>query len=222
MGFTDYVAARVLLNAKLLVEGNILASTAIEKYIKAMAIFRGNECRGHLARKHISLLRNFDPDLSSRLNNSFLEFLAKIYTMRYLDDLTPGFNLCISQRQTLAELDYTVAEIQSRFRISTAIGRVKLKYDHAVETMLPALVENNHLLQKITKKEFIEQIDLIKEIRLEPNMALVEVTYETDCGKNDGDFMREGLANKPRESNSRIKFQFRNTDGTAQLGRRGN
>jgi hypothetical protein len=42
-GFDDYLASRVLLNNLLLTQGAILASTAIEKYIKALMIIFGNE-----------------------------------------------------------------------------------------------------------------------------------------------------------------------------------
>ena len=45
--FSDYIGARVLLLAQLPQQGAILSSTAIEKSIKAMLAFQGNESRGH-------------------------------------------------------------------------------------------------------------------------------------------------------------------------------
>ena len=38
LGYRDYIAARVLLNKHLLVQGLTLASTSVEKYLKAIIV----------------------------------------------------------------------------------------------------------------------------------------------------------------------------------------
>lgn len=60
LAYKDYLAARVLLNAHLVVQGAVLASTAIEKYFKAILAFRGNESHGHLKKAHFNAAKNFD------------------------------------------------------------------------------------------------------------------------------------------------------------------
>ena len=54
IAYKDYLGARVLLNSGLLPQGAVLASTAVEKYFKAILSFGGSEARGHLSRKHIN------------------------------------------------------------------------------------------------------------------------------------------------------------------------
>lgn len=41
VGYDDYLSARILINHKLLLQGTILANTSIEKYLKAILIFKG-------------------------------------------------------------------------------------------------------------------------------------------------------------------------------------
>ena len=53
LGYKDYLAARVLINAHLPVQGSILASTAIEKYFKAIL-----SIHGALKRQHYGHLKN--------------------------------------------------------------------------------------------------------------------------------------------------------------------
>ena len=50
--FDDYLAARVLLLTRLPLQGAVLASTAIEKYLKAVLAFRRQKRRVHLHPDH--------------------------------------------------------------------------------------------------------------------------------------------------------------------------
>jgi hypothetical protein len=67
----DYIGARVLLNARLPVQGAILASTAIEKYFKTVMAFRGNSSCGHLKKAHWNSVKNFIPVIFADLNPDF-------------------------------------------------------------------------------------------------------------------------------------------------------
>jgi hypothetical protein len=71
MSPTNHLAARVLFNANLLLQGAVLASTAIEKYLRAILAFRRNESHGHLKKAHWNAALNFDSRLSAILNNDF-------------------------------------------------------------------------------------------------------------------------------------------------------
>ena len=43
LGYRDYVAARFLLNNHLIIQGLTLASTAVEKYLKALIVYNLKE-----------------------------------------------------------------------------------------------------------------------------------------------------------------------------------
>ena len=48
LGYRDYIAARFLLTHDFLFQGAMLASTAVEKYLKAVLVSQGLKARGHL------------------------------------------------------------------------------------------------------------------------------------------------------------------------------
>ena len=104
-GFDDYLASRVLLNNQLLTQGAILASTAIEKYIKALMVMYGNESHGHLKKSHWNAFKHHQPTIYKQVNEDFLKLCQKCYKLRYLDSLKNNFNLVIAQLEFLAELD---------------------------------------------------------------------------------------------------------------------
>jgi len=196
LGFKDYIGARTLLNNNLGLQGAILGSTSIEKYFKAVIAYSDNTCWGHLKKALINSVKNYDRGLYDSLNHSFLDFLIKCYELRYLDKINPNFNLVISKRKILAELDYTVSEIQKRFKITRKGKPAILPYDAYLQANSPLLYHDNYLLQKISKTKFIQQRDVIYEIRFAEDLGIIEAFYETTEGKDDGDFLKEGLKRK--------------------------
>jgi hypothetical protein len=151
MAFSDYIASRVLLNNRLLVQGVILASTAIEKHFKAVLAFKGNESRGHLKKAHFNAVENFDPRLYAALNEGFLHLLQKAYTLRYTDQLTVGFNLVIAQREFLAELDYTAITMQESFQLHRDGKDVQLAYHLGKQQSDSRLWANSHIMARLPK-----------------------------------------------------------------------
>ena len=197
LGFQDYLAARVLINSDLLLQGAICGSTSIEKYFKAILAFRGNKSEGHLKAAHLRAVKNFDPKLYASLNKSFLLFLQKCYKLRYLDDLAPNFNLLVTARPMLAELDFTVFQIENRFEINSGGKRLVIPYAAALKAKEPKLYINNYILNGVDKNAFIaNQECLIYEMRLDPQKGLIEATYKTEKMQHDGNFLAEGL--KPK------------------------
>ena len=93
IAYKDYLAARVLFNAQLPVQGAVLASTAVEKYFKAILAFHGNECGGHLKKAHFNAVKNFEAQLSAAFNVEFITFLQHAYCLRYQDDLEKNLGL---------------------------------------------------------------------------------------------------------------------------------
>jgi hypothetical protein len=195
LGFKDYIAARTLLTREHLeLQGASLASTAIEKYFKAIVAFRGMNSGGHLNRALINSVRNSDPGLFRLFNSSFLEMLKKCYQLRYLDKVKPGFNLVISRRKVLAELDFTVSEIQKRIKIGHGEREIDSLYQAYLKTKDPLICADNYLLQGIPKKNFIEEEDSVYEMRLLSGPpGVLEAFYRIKGGRDDGEFLKEGL-----------------------------
>ena len=195
LAYKDYVAARVLILAGLLSQGAGLASTAVEKSLKALCAFRGMECRGHLRKAHINNAINFAPWLVPHLNKDFIELLRRAYRLRYIDDLRGGFNLVIASREFLAELDDTVLHILERCKIRNENGLFKYEYHSDEERQEPHLLEDNHLFSRIKKATFIAaEPQWIYEFRqIAKGGVPLAIRYRTYAGPSDGNFLREGL-----------------------------
>lgn len=200
LGFKDYIAARVLLNANLLLQGAVLASASIEKYFKAIIAFRGNISRGHLGVKLFNSVKNFDPKLYTSLNESFLLFLQRCYKLRYFDDIVTDFSLAIVSRPVLAELDYTVSKIEKRFVFSNSKGPLIREYNMAVNSKNPLLYLNNYILNNIDKNTFIAlEKNNVYEMRLDSGYGLIEVTYIAEKVEHDGNFLVDALKPSKKE-----------------------
>lgn len=198
IAYNDYLAARVLLNADLLVQGAVLASTAIEKYIKAVLAFRGNESRGHLKAAHWRAALNFDGRLSEVLNAEFLQLLQKCYKLRYLDDIEVGFSLVIASREFLAELDHAALMLQESFRLRRGDKQHLTRYHSDKRNRDPRLVLNNYLFTHQDKQRFISnEPQFVYELRMNGPNDLIEVTYLARPGPSDGKFLRSGFAPVP-------------------------
>lgn len=197
IAYKDYLAARLLINARLLVQGAILASTSVEKYIKAISAMRGNECSGHLKQQHINIIKNYDKKLYDSLNLDFLKLLIKVYKLRYIDNLDADFNLVIADREFLAELDYTAIRFQECFLFNKEGQKVKTKYDVHKEENDLVLVLNNYILNKLDKSKFIyQEAQVIYEVRNCSKTGLIETEDLTLNRINNGQFLREGWQRK--------------------------
>jgi hypothetical protein len=195
IAYRDYLAARVLLNAYLPVQGAVLASTAIEKYFKAILAFRGNESHGHLKKAHFEAVKNFDVRLSNLLNGEFIALLQRAYSLRYQDDLEKDFNMVIASREFLAELDYTAVIIQESFRLMQNGKEVVLTYHEDKRRNDERLLLNNHILSVENKQDFISaEPQFVYEVRNCPLGGFLEITYFALPKPSDGKFMRAGFA----------------------------
>src|ERR1700736_3349153 len=112
---SDYLAARYLLLGSMVVQGCILANTAIEKYLKALY----SHLELPIPHSHAvqALYREVTGSAKSTvsLNDGFLNFLQKAYGLRYPDELPEDFNIALNEMKVLAELDRTVFAITSCF-----------------------------------------------------------------------------------------------------------
>lgn len=199
MAYKDYLASRVLLNAQLPVQGAVMASTAIEKYFKAILAFRGNESQGHLQKAHFNAVKNFDPKLWGAFNAEFVSLLQLVYALRYQDALVKNFNAVIASREFLAELDYTAVTIQESFQLKKDGKVAVLAYHHDRMQHDPRLLLNNHVLQGIDKQTFIAaEPQFVYEVRNCPLRGFIEVSYLAGPNPSDAKFLRPAFAPKDR------------------------
>lgn len=75
LGFDDYIAARVLLEKEYLIQAAILASTAVEKFLKFNEIARGSRLRGHLNTLSDDKILKLSERYS--INGDFIKLLKK-------------------------------------------------------------------------------------------------------------------------------------------------
>lgn len=202
-GFKDYLAARSLLNSgqpELVLPGAILASTCVEKHMKAiLVVFNRLAPSEHLNKSILNSIKNCDPNLYSSLNESFLDFLRKIYGLRYPDSVKKGFTVLAVARQILAELDYTVHTIQTKFSFQQGDRPLVLSYAACTDNKHPLLMKDNHVLLGIDKTKFIEVETPAYAMLVNTKEELLEVTY-TIMEVNNGDFMKPGLTEAQQDS----------------------
>lgn len=172
LAYRDYLAARFLLLNDYLIQGATLSSSAIEKYLKIVLSIVGATEPVHLDRikklekafeKHkITILGELDP--------LYLNHLGKAYSLRYYDRIQGKKILSVHKWQSLAELDASVHRIESSINISRKDGsKFPTEYDNDCKSKSNHLLEQNHVLLKISKKEFMEREGLCAIISINRN-----------------------------------------------------
>jgi hypothetical protein len=191
----DYLAARDLLLHELIAQGCGLATTAIEKYLKTVLLMksigfpRGN--RGH----NVVLLyeKLVSSGIELGLNLEFLTLLVKAYGLRYPDDLKPGFNIVLEQTKVIAELDTTVHKIRKGFQFKQQNGNRPMTLEALVEAKNEQLLDRNCVIGSTSRRDLFLGPTHVYELRVLPNGAALEATYETQGIADDGKFDAEAL-----------------------------
>jgi hypothetical protein len=194
LGFKDYSAARVLINAGKLLEGAALASTAVEKFIKVLLGSRRMEMRGHLEEGGVDEI--MQSLALPELNGDFLRLLARAYRLRYLDDLKgEEISLGIERRKFLAELDFTVDALCNSF--GSDDGALNQTYCAHAQMRTPELVLNNYLLEGLEKTQFVQRPDLAIAAVITPELTFIEHSHDDWSALNDGLYMRPAIVRCP-------------------------
>ena len=161
---------------------------------------------------HINAAKNFDARLARVLNDEFLNLLQHAYSLRYLDDLAPDFNLVIASREFLAELDFTACMLQESFTLRQAGTEIVQAYHEHKGQGDARLMDNNFVFMDVekpmalVKQQFISaEPQLIYEVRNCKLRGLMEALYLTAPTKSDGKFLRPAYV--PLESKE-ISFQL--------------
>ncbi len=204
-GNADYLAARSLLLEGMLVQGSGLANTAIEKYLKGLCANVGLPIpRSHriaviygTVKKHIRS--------SLVLNEGFLRFLEKAYTMRYPDELEDGFNVALNQMKISAELDRTIHLIREQFVLNDA-DRDDVLQLKALSAN-PRYAEKNAALEPSQCAAFFAAPSRSFEYRVY-GPAFIEAPYLSPYCLDDGNFDIEGV--KPKGKQLVLAFPHRN------------
>jgi hypothetical protein len=84
LGYRDYIDARFLLNNKFIIQGLTLASTAVEKYLKALIVFTSKEKEKynvHLDNigKLKNILQKNNCDVTKTFDPIFIKILEDVY-----------------------------------------------------------------------------------------------------------------------------------------------
>jgi len=159
LGYRDYIAARFLLNNRFIIQGLTLASTAIEKYLKALIVFTSNKqekynvhldnigkLKNILQKNNCDVFKNFDP--------IFIKILEDVYKIRYYDTLKKPVTIGFYLNQFMGELDHNIHLMETS--INPEISHNPLTpYKRAVKNKDPHLWKNNFILNKKDKKVFM-------------------------------------------------------------------
>lgn len=175
-GYDDYLSARILINNGLLLQGAILANTAIEKCLKAIVTFMEGKLKySHKTTLLLEAIKDFDTKLYNQINQPFVALIEKAYQMRYIDSLSNGFRICLVRRNVLAELDSIISLLANKIKLKN-----ETKYEVDKKANKPSLYENNFVLNNIDKNEFLIGLDDAFEFIVDEKIGFFEVSYQFD------------------------------------------
>lgn len=176
LAYRDYIGARFLLNNQLVLQGLTLASTAVEKYLKAIIIFnleiterynyhfdRFEKLKELLAKSKCKLIEDFDP--------VFLNVLEKAFKIRYYDGLKEEIEIGIYLNQFIGELDEVINTLETYIVESKNNGNKFSPYWRAIEKKDSRLYEENFILNGIDKKKFMEKSGYAFSIYIQPGLV---------------------------------------------------
>lgn len=196
--YSDYLAARLLLNSNCLLQGTVQANTCIEKYFKALMFSVNKQVpKNHNidSNKFLNTIKNKFQEVYLSLNIEFIQLLSKSYTTRYLDQLPKGFNLVIVGMKVLSELD-RVVEILEYSLQSTKLNSEKY-HEKLISAKDERLLLNNLTLdssKKVRKSK-------VFEMRKFTNNDIIQLQYDVDKFNFDGKFNHIGLRPQSNGSN---------------------
>lgn len=165
LGYRDYIASRFLLNNELIIQGLTLASTSVEKYLKALIVFNSKEKEkinyhfDHLIKLQ-NLLEKNHYDVTKKFDPVFLNILQEAYKIRYYDNLKKPIKIGFFLNQFIGELDNTIHFLETS-------GANGLYYQQAIKNNDPMLYQNNYILGKENKKKFMERPDTAFAIHIQ-------------------------------------------------------
>jgi len=179
LGYRDYIAARFLLNNHLIIQGLTLASTSVEKYLKAIIVFKlkkKEKYHFHLDRFESlkELLSKVNNDVTVEFDPVFLDILQNAFKIRYYDRIEKPIFMGFYINQLIGELDYTIDFMERYIANSQNGGESISAYNRAIKNNDSHLYENNFILRKENKKDFMEKPDIGFSIHIQIGSIMQE------------------------------------------------
>lgn len=163
LAYRDYISSRLLLNNQLVLQGLTLASTAIEKYLKAIIAFNLNKpewINYHFDNfsKLKKLLIKVEFEMINEFDSVFIDVLIKAFKIRYYDRLEKDITIGIYLNQFIGELDFVVYNLETYISRKQFNGEKNSPYWRAVESKDPKLYDENYILNGEEKEKFMEKL----------------------------------------------------------------
>ena len=169
-GFQDYLGARILLNSGLLLQGATLASTAVEKYLKAYLAAQELRAFGHLNNWPDTLFDKLNTELL--LNRDFLKLLQIVYELRYLEELNKSVSFAIERLKFTAELDRTISIINTSMQYFRGTEVIN-PYEASRVAKRMELISDNYLLLGLSRSEFLNRPDLAEAFYFDGSLEVM-------------------------------------------------
>lgn len=209
LGFKDYVAARHLLLDGFLLQGTILGSTAVEKYLKAVLWALGEQPRGHLDQPRLQRhIKDCLPRMYGEFNQDFFDLLGRVYKLRYSDGLSESISAGIEQYKVLAELDRTVHTIESTLqRIDSATNKpIESQYARALQEGQSMVCRENHIALGVSKAAYVQRKQKLLIVHVDQLARTFEVSHDGVRPIDDGVFSRPTLT--PSDDRLSLDIEF--------------
>lgn len=187
--YQDYLSARVLFNANMLMPACCLANQALEKQMKAIIeVPPGTrENSSHDTVALLNTLLRIKPEIAPNIKKEYFKALNKIYLTRYYDGLANGFRCEILRNKFLAELDYSFSILHPLVSIEPLNGnKTKTRFEIDIENKNPALLCNNYVFANVDKAAFLRQKELVIQFVVHGNSPIYaegELPFSVDNGR---------------------------------------
>lgn len=193
LAYTDYVAARLLLLEGLLIQAAPLASTALEKLLKAALLAGGHKVSKaqHLCAPLVHQFKDAYPGLLDNSYEDFLKFLEKAYRLRYAQADGEGFCIVLNQYRTLIHLDRLVQVLNEPFKFSRGEQQVPTPFGSARQSEDPLLTKGNTALRSDLLPQIMAGDNRVIEVGMGGKFRNLVVQYQTKGVSDSGSFLKK-------------------------------
>lgn len=173
--YDDYIGARVLINNHLPKQGVTLASSSIEKYLKAFLIILEVDYEWFHLDNLTKAQKCFNgtpyEKVLSFINPVFLDILGRSYKWRYYDKIKTPESIGFFPSQLLGELDELYSRMELMLKVPQSLGW-QTNYARDKKEFRKELYENNFILSNIEKQTFMTLPAMGYGIYYNPNTIL--------------------------------------------------
>lgn len=203
-GFRDYIASRLLIRNNMLEQGAILASIAVEKYIKACLVYFDSQKKVHLNHQNfIPFINRVSPTILDKINIEFIRYLGLIYQCRYYSNHEKEISIGIHKWKFLAELDYTMNLLDGKTTLTRQDGSSDSVFKQAVENLDESVMGECYLAMRVEKKKFVERYTHAVAMLFNPSgTGPVQVNYGRCLTLDTDSFLPENLFIRNGDSDS--------------------